>query len=62
MKLTLGMTKALTLADARRLAAEARTRVEKGNDPHGEKLAAREAVVAARQAVVDRTKLEPEYL
>lgn len=62
VKLTLGTTKALTLADARKLAGQARTQVETGKNPHGEKLAARQAIAAARQAVVERTKLDPEYL
>jgi integrase len=55
IKLTLGTTRGLTLADARRLAAEARTEVEKGKDPHGQKL-------AARQAVIERIRLDPEQL
>ena len=60
--MTLGTTKALTLADARRLAAQARTEVEAGKNPHAEKLAARHALVSARQAAIDRTKLDSEYL
>ena len=55
VKLTLGTTKALTLADAPKLAAKRRTEVETGQDPHGAKL-------AARRAVIEREKLDPEHL
>ncbi|WP_420608011.1 tyrosine-type recombinase/integrase [Novosphingopyxis sp.] len=55
VKLTLGSTTALTLAEARSMAAEARTKVEKGGNPHGEKL-------AARAMVVKQEKLVPQKL
>lgn len=44
-KLTLGSTKMLTLADARKLALQHRYAIEAGRDPHGEKIAARRTPV-----------------
>jgi integrase len=41
-KLTLGSSKMLSLAEARRLAANYRAAIEAGGDPHGEKTRARE--------------------
>jgi integrase len=40
-KLTLGSTKMLKLAEARKLALQRRYEIEAGRDPHGEKIAAR---------------------
>ena len=40
-KLTLGSTKMLTLAEARKLAGKYRSSIEAGADPHGEKIAQR---------------------
>lgn len=55
VKLTIGSTKAFTLADARKLAAKFRAEVESGKDPHGAKL-------AERNASNERTLLDPEHL
>jgi hypothetical protein len=44
-KLTLGSAKALTLAEARKLAGQHRTNIEAGRDPHREKIADRQKQV-----------------
>lgn len=54
-KLTLGSTKMLTLAEARKLALRHRHDIEAGRDPHGEK-------VAARRATNNRGRLDCEHM
>lgn len=60
-KLTLGSTKALSLADARKLAARHRTHVESGGDPHGEKLEARKQVTQ-QQERLDAETMWAKYM
>jgi Arm DNA-binding domain len=48
-KLTLGSTRALSLADARKLAARHRISIESGGDPHGERLEARNLAMQAQE-------------
>jgi integrase len=56
-KLTLGSTKMLKLADARKLALQHRYAIEAGRDPHGEKIAARRAPVG-----LDGERMWEKYL
>lgn len=55
VKLTIGSAKTYSLADARKLAAKYRADVESGKDPHGAKL-------AERNAHIDKITLDPEHL
>lgn len=54
-KLTLGSSKMLTLADARKLALRHRHEIEAGRDPHGEK-------AAARRATATNIRLDCEHM
>lgn len=61
-KLTLGSTKALSLGQARNLAAKFRVAVETGGDPHGDKLEERRRVMTARRQENERERLQVERM
>ncbi len=61
-KLTLGSTKLMTLGEARTLAGKYRARIERGGDPHGNKLEERNRLEAERRVVVEQQKLDVEVL
>lgn len=54
-KLTLGSSKMLSLADARKLAFQYRHEVEAGRDPHGEK-------AAARRSALNRGRVDCDHM
>lgn len=59
-KLTLGSAKVLTLAEARKLAAQRRFEVETGGDPHEAKLAQRRREEELRKIEQEQLRLEVE--
>jgi len=61
-KLTLGSSKMLTLGEARTLAGKYRASVEKGGDPHGDKIEERRQVEVQRHVVTEQQKLDVEAL
>lgn len=61
-KLTLGSTKMLTLGEARTLAGKYRADIERGADPHGEKVAERRQIEAVRQRVEEKQQLDVEEM
>lgn len=61
-KLTLGSTKMLTLAEARKLAGQYRAQVEVGCDPHGEKLEKRREDLEQRRLEEQRLRLDVERM
>lgn len=61
-KLTLGSTKMLSLADARKLAGQLRANIDAGADPHAEKLEERERLLAEQQEAIEQEQLDVETL
>ncbi|KHK93555.1 tyrosine-type recombinase/integrase [Novosphingobium malaysiense] len=61
-KLTLGNTRMLTLAQARKLAGQFRTSVETGGDPHGEKLEKRRQEEEQRRQEEEKARLGVERM